>query len=156
MFKIGLLLGAGPTVSSWFYRTLMLEIRKKYDFQPELYIYNLFINVAKENQYLENSISNIDLFNKALNDAIKFFIENNINSVSFPCFSLTPIFKQACGINNISLINPFNEIGNIKSNYIGIIAANDSRDLAGVINENNSKNLYFYMTNPDYMVPPIR
>lgn len=126
MSKVGLLLGAGPSVSSYFYYKLNELSRVRYGSQPELFMYNLHFSSDVENTFIAEQEKS-KMYETSLRNAVDFFSMNKIKQIAFPCFSLSPMLDKICVENSIELINPF--INTLVKSNDAIISVTDIRDM---------------------------
>lgn len=143
MQKIGIVLGAGPQASSFFYLKMISDYRLLYGNQPELLLYNLPIELEVENMFLSNSKTTISSYVSVIEKCLMFMKSNEVDAISFPCFSLSQYMEEKCKVFDIKFINPFDALNNIQNQKIGILTAHSRDEFSNYIDSKISKELEF-------------
>ena len=111
--KIGIIGGVSPYACSKFYNNLCHEYRKKTGCYPELLIYSIFVSKTQESEFINNnlSINTIDKIVVEINKACLLFKENNIETVTICCNTLSNIFEEVAKKYDFkNIITPANSI----------------------------------------------
>jgi aspartate/glutamate racemase len=143
MSRLGLLVGAGPSASAYFYSRVMIEVRKQIGYQPEVILYSLPLNIYNEKCHISGENDQTASFIEPFERAINYFRKNNVSTVAFPCFSLTPLFHELCLSNDIDLVNPFDSLGVVNSKAIGVLAVSTNSLFCNDIKKRTEKELFF-------------
>lgn len=144
MQKVGIIMGAGPTASSFFYEKFIRDYREKYNEQPELVLYNLPIKLSNEKMWISSCRCEVtDSYNAAIDEAVNFMKHNSVDFLAFPCFSLSQITERKCKENQINFINPFNYIPITDSQKVGVIAVNQKVELINILESKLEKKIVY-------------
>lgn len=123
MYTVGIIFGASPIASAHFYKEILVKSRLLYGTQPEIILYNLSFPINIESNFIDNDGLNSKLYIEAIDKALIFMKKNNIETIIFPCFSLSPLMEDRCEIHKLCFINPLKEL-NLLEKSIGIISIN--------------------------------
>lgn len=135
--KLGIIGGVSPFAFSSFYNCLCEEYRKKTGYYPDILIYSIKVSIAEEQEFLQNKVSNktMSSIKSEIKKACKIFKNNNIDTVTICCNTLSSIFCEIAKEYKFkNIITPVNSV----SNYL----KNNGRSLLLATGYTNNQMLY--------------